>query len=415
MSLPPGITRRGDRYRASVYLGRDPLTGRKLRSSKSFTNLREAVRWRSEQSKAPAGRTKSPERLGDLLERWLDRQRWRAEVEGSLGAGTLSWYTSAVQRHLLLAPIVRTRLRDLTGDELAGFLAEKRARGRLDGSGGLGRSSLRRLTVVLNAALGWAVAEGWIATNPAAAVRFDAEKGSKTARELAWTAADLRRFLDFHREHRMVAAWRLAAVTGMRRGELLGLRWADLRTPDIGNAAVTVRRTWTMVDGRPVLGEGKTFGSARTVPIDGATVVELARWRARQDQDRAAWGEAFCGGGWMFTREDGSPIRPDTFTKVFRRACREAGVPELTPHRLRHLAATVLLEEGVPTAVVADLLGHSSPRITSDTYQHVRESIAAAAVGRIAAHLGDSDRTQSAPAARQSDIVDGGRDTAAGR
>ena len=385
--LPRGVTRRGERYRATVYVGRDPLTGRKVRRSKSFGSVREARGWLREQrtSRIDFG---SPVTFGDLLGRWLTRQLWRVEVDGSLDAETFAWYAGAVEKHLLPAPVARVRLRDLNSDHLAEFLTGKQKRGRLDGKGGLGRSSLRRLSVTFNAALGWSHSEGWIPTNPAKAVRLRSDRGSEKARQLTWTVETLRSFLEHNAEHRMVTAWRLQAVTGARRGEILGLKWADLRVPDIGNPSVAIRRVWVLdAAGSPVLKEPKTVGSIRTVPIDPATVEALEGWRVRQDQDHEAWAEGYDPDGWMFTREDGSPIRPDTYTKTFVSACREAGVPLISPHGLRHLAGTMLLEAGVPARVVADVLGHSSTRVTNDTYLHVRESVAAQAVGRIADQL----------------------------
>lgn len=401
-TLPDGVTRRGERYRATHYVGLDQLTGRKVRRSKSFSNKRDAVAWlnaqRSSATRTAAG---SPATLGELLEKWLTRQRWRVDIDGSLAGTTYAWYEGAVRRHIAPAPLSRIQLRDLTADALSGFLTEKRARGRLDGSGGLSRSSLRRLTVVLAAALSWAHSERWIESNPAESVQIRSDRGSEKARELTWTVDTLRTFLDYHAGHRLAAAWRLQAVTGARRGEVLGLKWADLRIPDIGDPSISIRRSWVLDGaGRPILREPKTAGSIRAVPIDTGTVEVLDAWRDRQDVDRGEWVEAFDPSGWMFTREDGSPIRPDTYTKTFSAACREAGVPVISPHSLRHLAGTMLLEAGVPSRVVADVLGHSSTRVTNDVYMHVRESIAAQAVGRIASQLGAQPATESAPTAR---------------
>jgi len=159
------------------------------------------------------------------------------------------------------------------------------------------------LTVVLNAALSWAHGERWIATNATAAVRIQADRGSEKARELTWTVDTLRSFLEHHDGHRLASAWRLQAVTGACRGEILGLKWTDLSVPDIGHPSITIRRAWVLDSrGRPVLKEPKTAGSIRTVPIDISTFEALEAWGDRQDQDRDAWAEAFSPAGWMFTR-----------------------------------------------------------------------------------------------------------------
>ena len=385
--LPAGIRRRGGKYLATVYLGTDIATGRKTTRSKTFTNKTTAADWLRLQRTAAKGDTRSsPELLGNLLGRWLEFKQYEVDVD-ELKQSTFSWYRSAVERHLIPAPIARVRLRDLNSDQLRRFLSAKRKSGRLDGKGGLGADSVRRLSTVLHAALGYAVDEEWLAKNPMDKIRIPSKTASTTARELEWTANDLRTFLDHHREDRLFPAWRVMAVTGLRRGELLGLKWTDLRIPDIGTPTLTIRRTIVTVDGTPTISTPKTEGSIRTAPIDPDTVQVLEAWRERQMSGRAEWDTAWHTDSWVFTKEDGTYVRPDTFSRRTVQATKDAGLPAFTPHKWRHLAGTLLLEAGVPLKVVSDVLGHSSTTVTSDIYQHVRESLAAEAVGHIADQL----------------------------
>jgi integrase len=246
-------------------------------------------------------------------------------------------------------------------------------------------SGVRRLKVILTSAFQMAVDEGWASSNPATTVQVSA--GKSRAVDLPWTANDLKTFLEANEDERLFPAWRLLAVTGLRRGELLGLKWSDLRTPDIGAPAVVVTRSLSVVRGRPTISAPKTDESGRTVPIDDDTLNILVESHRSQEAERKRWTTAYDIGDWMFCRENGTTYDPNWFTRQTKEACHRVNVPEITPHGFRHLAATMLLEASVPTKVVSDLLGHSSTTITSETYQHVRESAAREAVGRISERI----------------------------
>lgn len=141
---------------------------------------------------------------------------------------------------------------------------------------------------------------------------------------LTWSAHELRRFLEHVSSDRLIAGWMLAATTGMRRGEVLGLRWRDA---DLTAARLSVRQTLVMVDGRPRLSLPKTPRSRRTIDLDRHTVAALKDWRTRQDEDRQRWGPASRYDGLLLTREDGGWVAPDGWSAAFDRhgrrpACR---------------------------------------------------------------------------------------------
>lgn len=124
-------------------------------------------------------------------------------------------------------------------------------------------------------------------------------------------------------------------------------------------------------------------GRARTLSIDPATVAALKRWRAVQNAERLAWGEAWTDTGYLFTREDGQPLHPQTLASEFRRLVRASGVPSIRFHDLRHTGATLALADGVPVKVVSERLGHASIQITYDVYAHVIPGMQAGAAVRI--------------------------------
>jgi integrase len=164
-------------------------------------------------------------------------------------------------------------------------------------------------------------------------------------------AAELRHFLLHVRDDRLFALWRLAATTGMRRGELLGLRWQDV---DLDAQRVAVRQTLTTVNHHIVFGEPKSARSKRSIAIDVDTVAALRRWRTHQSEERLLLGAAWSDTGLVFTREDGVLVHPDTMSYLFERHVRSAGVPRIRFHDLRHTQASLALQAGVPAKVVSE-------------------------------------------------------------
>jgi len=186
-----------------------------------------------------------------------------------------------------------------------------------------------------------------------------------------WTAEELRRFLDHVRGDRMHAAWLLAAQTGLRRGELLGLRWDDI---DLDAGRLQVRRSRVAVGCAVEVSEPRTRKGRRQIALDDVTVTGLKEFRRLQTEERLRWGPAWQQSGWIFTREDGAPIHPDRLTKQFDRGPVGRCASWLCRHRhnhdLRHTHATLALEAGIHPKVVSERLGHATVSITLDTYSH---------------------------------------------
>ena len=215
---------------------------------------------------------------------------------------------------------------------------------------------------------------------PVAVSRSSKPAGSVHMR--VWSAAELRHFLLQVYDDRLFALWRLAATTGMRRGELLGLRWQDV---DLNAQRVAVRQTLTTVNHHIVFGEPKSARSKRSIAIDVDTVAALRRWRTHQSEERLEWGAAWSDTGLVFTRENGVLVHPDTMSYWFERHVRSAGVPRIRFHDLRHTHASLALQAGVPAKVVSERLGHATVAFTLDVYSHVVPGLQEDAAQRVAA------------------------------
>jgi integrase len=171
-------------------------------------------------------------------------------------------------------------------------------------------------------------------------------------------------------EDRHRALWITALGTGMRQGELLGLRWEDV---DLDAGKLRVRYSLANVDGQLTLLEPKTDRSRRTVLLADAVVMALRAHRTRQRMDRLVSGSRWVDGGHVFTTLHGTPYHAATITRAFKAALTRAGLPACRFHDLRHAAATFLLAQGMTLEDVKNQLGHSTIVLTSNTYGHVLE------------------------------------------
>jgi len=176
------------------------------------------------------------------------------------------------------------------------------------------------------------------------------------------------------------------ATRGLRRGELLGLRWSDV---DLTNGRIAIRRTLVMVDGKPATAEPKTVKGRRSLTL-APQVLEAARGhRAHQAAERPSWGAGYTDSGLVITTEDGRPMHPETLSGLFVRQARLAGLPKIRLHDVRHSVASILLAQGIHPKVVSELLGHATIALTLDTYSHVIPSLQQEAAAVVAAAVLD--------------------------
>jgi integrase len=158
------------------------------------------------------------------------------------------------------------------------------------------------------------------------------------------------------------------AMTGMRRGEALGLRWEDV---DMEQGLVSICRALVEANGCLYVSEPKTKRGRRTIALDPETLAALAAHAARQADEQTKSGENWFETGYVFVDEQGHELRPCAASRAFRRLARAACLPRIRLHDLRHTYATLALATGVNPRVVSARLGHSSVAFTLDVYSHV--------------------------------------------
>jgi integrase len=316
------------------------------------------------------------------------RDEWLSSLV-SVKPTTRAGYEHLVDRHIV-PHLGDVRLRDLTTAQVLAFYERLRTSGRAratkDGRTGLSETTVHAVHVALGAALRHAVEAGQLRVSPVEQLPRKARpRVAKSRRDemRTWTAVEAQQFLAAASGDRFAALFDLALNTGLRRGELAALRWADV---DMDRAVLAVRRNRVLVRYAVEAGTPKG-GRARTVDLDPGTVAMLRSHRVRQSADRLAWGEAWTDSGQVFTREDGTALHPQTLTWHLRRLTKLAGVPAIRVHDLRHTHATLGLAAGVPPKVMQERLGHASVQITLDLYSHVVPGMQADAAARIGALL----------------------------
>ncbi len=285
----------------------------------------------------------------------------------------------------VLPRLGEVQLSDLKPTHLNLLYADLLADGRIGAEGGLAPASVHGIHRIIRKALNDAVAWGLLVANPAANAnppRLAAVRAARRRKMQTWTASQVQSFLNQTSGDELHALWYVALATGMRRSELLGLKWTDVH---LEKRFVTVRHTVIEAeDGYELVGDQKSLTSGRTIYLDRRTCDLLRAHRKHQDRQRDDAGTAWQASGVVFADPLGRPYHPDRITKGFHRAVQDVDVPRIRPHDMRHTHATLLLQAGVNPKVVSERLGHSSVAFTLDTYAHVMPGMQPEAAERLA-------------------------------
>ena len=368
------VAQRRNRFYAVIYDGIDPITGRERRrwhpAGTDRTHAQRLAEKLAAEQSANAGRTGGPTVGAYLTRKWLPTKQL------TLRSSTWDGYRRNIELHVL-PELGRTPLRHLRAEHLERLYANLLESGRASGVGGLGTKTVLEVHTVLRRALTDAFRRGMITRNPAEIAHAPKRRPLATGELRAWNAHQLHDFLEFVAGHRLFVAFWLAAHTGMRRGELLGLRWGDL---DVEGCRLSVNRTLISVAYELHESRGKTRTARRCIDLDRRTVELVASSRRHGSTDES----------YVFAHDDGSPVHPQVLSDAFKKSVARSGLPRIRLHDLRHTHATLLLKAGVPIKVVSERLGHATPAFTMATYQHVLPGMQAEAARTFAAILDPS-------------------------
>lgn len=340
----------------------DPATGKRRQHSKGgFRTQKEArAHLNAILPKLDAGDWAPDTRMSveQLLGQWL-----AAKTSEGLRPATISLYRMAAEAWIT-PEIGALEARQLTPARVGDLVEKLRTDGSRLGRGALSPRSVQISVQVLKASTRWALETGLLGRDPLAGYR----RPRATSKPMtSWSADEARAFLAHTRDDPQAAVWALLLTRGLRRGEVCGLRWEDI---DLDAGFLRVNRTRVLVDGNVADSLPKTAAGRRSVPLDPKLVALLRAHRKAQTAERLRAGEAYEDGGWLVCDELGRPLYPDTISERFDTLVAQAKLRRIRLHDTRHTAASLMLGDGVPVHVVAQILGHD-PRVTLATYAHV--------------------------------------------
>jgi integrase len=356
-----GIIKRGATY-SYVVRERDPKTGKsRPRWVGGFKTAKAAKEARDEARNAVnKGTYVAPQDLtvAAYLERWMTGH------EMELKPSTAKTYRDKIRLYLLPA-LGHERLQALSPSRLSVVWRDMHERGGKDGKG-VSPRTVEFARAVLRKALEDAVVERLIPVNPVVGSKMPKRDGKP--KHTTWTGPQVQTFLAAVDESRWAPMWQLAVATGMRRGELMALRWEHV---DLDAGVLAVERSTTQLGTERVTTTPKNH-ERRRINLDLRTVTALRAWRKAQAEERLAWGPAYENTeDHVFTWENGRPLLPDYVSKLFLRVQAGLELPRLTMHELRHTHATLLLRDRVPVHIVSKRLGHKDPSVTLNVYADV--------------------------------------------
>jgi len=250
---------------------------------------------------------------------------------------------------------------------------------------GVGANTLEKVHFIMRSTLTLGVKHREVARN----VAEDATPVRRVKQDMkVWTAAQAQQFLAVANTHMYGPIWLLALSTGLRRGELLGLRWTDI---NLTEGYLTVKQGLTRINSTVHFGPPKTRASRRTVYLEPEAIDALHAHKAEQARRRLLVGTEWWS-GWqanplVFTTGMGNPLIPSNVVKAHIRIVKAAGVPYIRIHDLRHTFATLGLAAGGHLKAVSESLGHTKASFTIDTYAHVLPQQRAEVAAKVGAAL----------------------------
>ncbi|WP_454115482.1 tyrosine-type recombinase/integrase [Microbacterium lacticum] len=347
--------------------GFDPKTGRRRYVTKAgFSSFEDAKTEKiAAEKKLHTGTFRfEKQRLDEYLTQWINKLEKNGDLKPSTVLGYRRYIVDISEHigHLHVSGLRKGHVAEL----IDAMVAE-----------GRGSTAIRRMHSTLRSALNDALERDLIDYNPAARVKLP-----KTEKQAVrpWEPEEAGQFLDIASQHRLGALFEIAILTGLRRGELVGLRWQDI---DLPSRRLTVTVQVVRVGTRALEGTIKTeAGQSRDVPLGDRAVGALVAWQIQQSAEREAWGELYADSGRVFTMEDGRELRPEYPSRLFEHL--QAGMRPQRFHDLRHLFASLALSSGEDMGVVSKIMGHSTSQITRDLYGHLVGDKARQAVAGVA-------------------------------
>lgn len=298
--------------------------------------------------------------FSDCIRNWLTVAKRRVDEV------TFQGYETLANSHILpYFDANRIKLQDVTTPILQSYIDEKEQSGRKDGKGGLSPASLRRHKNILHQSLDEAVKNQWIPSNPCQFLILPRQEKYQSG---YYSAEQLQLLFDAIKDEPLYPMVKITAVYGLRRSELLGLKWDSI---DFDLNRVTIRHTVSRVTKSVEKDKTKNASSYRSFPlVDEARQIFLAA-KAAEEENRRLFGAEYCENEYVFKWDDGHLYAPEYVSKQFTKLLKRYNLPHIRFHELRHSCASLLLNAGFTLKDVQEWMGHADIKMTADIYGHL--------------------------------------------
>lgn len=344
------------KYYVNFDFGLDPETGKQVKRSKTYDKLTEArAALRKHEAARDAGQIVLPKEI--TVAGWL--KDWMGNViKISRQTTTVYSYQKMIDNHIVPA-LGDIPIQKLTPAQLQRYYADKIREGKISAN------TVRKHHDLMNAAFKVAVRQGVLLSNPAAMVEPPAVKRPDIH---YYSLEQLQRLLKLSEGTRLEVLIKLAGLLGLRREEIMGLTWEHV---DFERKVIKIVEARTMAGKDIIVKDPKTSTSMRTLYMPSEIEDILRREREKQLYYRRELGDSYQDSGYVFTHEDGRPVRPNYASELFTKFVKDNGLPPLTLHGLRHSFASIANAKGIPLFDIGKALGHSSTATTSKIYTHL--------------------------------------------
>ena len=318
--------------------------------------LREAL----QQHEVQSGIVKSEVLFSDYIRIWLTDAKRKVDLVTYQGYEVL--VNSQVFPYFSKSGV---KLQDVTVDVLQNYIDEKRAHGRTDGKGGLSPASIRRHKNILNQTLNKAVKERLLSSNPC---QFLELPKAERYQSNYYSAAQLQTLFKAIRDEPLYPLVRIAALYGLRRSELLGLKWDSI---NFDEKRLTIQHTVSKVASIVEKDKTKTASSFRSFPLTAEAQSIFLDEKVKELENLNLFGKSYQKNDYVFKWDDGHPYSPDYVSQAFAKLLKKYDLPHIRFHELRHSCASLLLNEGFTLKDVQEWMGHANIKMTADIYGHL--------------------------------------------
>ncbi len=361
------IRKRGKKkWQIIIEKERNPVTGKRRRKYKTVNGTKSEAKkvMRQMVYEMENGIAIEPSKMtvAEFLRQWLSDY-----CKPNLAPRSYESYKMIVEKHLI-PELGNIKLKKLKPFHIQSYQSKKLSSGRRDGKkGGLSNTTVNRHNTLLSSALNYAVRMQMLPKNPAKAVKPPREDN----REMVVLNEDqIKKLLDNCEDDWIYNIIYFSVNTGMRRGEVIGLRWKDV---EFNNKVVRVNQICQRIRNKGIIfKEPKTQASRRSIAISRDLIKLLKNIRKKQNEQKLFMGEKYyTEQNLVFCNDDGTPMNPQGVTRKFKQVAKSAGFPDMRLHDLRHTHASLLLSKNISPKVIQERLGHKNISQTLDTYSHV--------------------------------------------